>query len=203
MREVISFFYADPTSKFGEIVVDAFIHETHTLSSEITDHPVENGSVIADHIYNRPFTLVIDGIISNTPMNLVGLTAFDSAKRYLTGESNDVVAGAFDKIEVLFTKREPVTIATSLKIYDDMVLENLTVERGGGMPDFLQFKCTAKQIRKAQQQLIKIPTPKPDRAKPKKKKGLQETKTITSNKAEALKQKNSLVFSLGKKLFGS
>jgi hypothetical protein len=52
------------------------------------------------------------------------------------------------------------------------------------------------------QQHIKIPEPKVSCAKPKQKKGLQETKPISSDTAEGLKKDNSLMFSLGKKLMG-
>ena len=205
VREVISIFYPDPKARLGELVIDAFIHETHTFSSEITEHPIESGSVIGDHVYNMPFALTIDGIISNTPMSLVGLVAFDSAKRFLTnpqGKDNDFALIAFEKIEELFERREPISIATSLKIYHKMVLESLSIERGAGAHESLHFNCTAKQIRLVCQELIKIPGPKVSRAKPKQKKGLQETKPISIEKAEGLKKDNSLIFSLGKKLIG-
>ena len=122
-REIISIFYPDSKARLGELVVDAFVKESHTFSAEITEHPVENGSVMADHVINKPFSLSIDGIISNTPMTLVGLTAFDSAVRFFEGESNNTVTKAFEVIENLFAQRTPISIATSLKIYPDMVLE--------------------------------------------------------------------------------
>jgi hypothetical protein len=183
VREAISFFYPDSKAKLGEIVVDAFLKETHSFSSEITEHPIESGGVIADHIYNLPFCLSIDGIISNTPMSLVGLTAFDSANRYLKNESNDFTQLAFEKIEELFLKRMPISIATSLKTYDQMVVENLSIERGGGNCASLHFQCTAKQILLVNQKRIKLPKPKTSRTQPKQKKGLQETKPISPGKA--------------------
>lgn len=152
IRDVISFFYPEPKARLGEIVVDAFLNETHTFSSEITEHPIESGGTVVDHIHEMPFCLSIDGIISNTPMSLVGLTAYDSAVRFFKDESNDFALMAFAKIEELFHKREPITIATSLKNYDNMVLENLSIERGGGAQESLRFSCTAQQIRFAHQE---------------------------------------------------
>lgn len=203
VREVISIFYPDSKARLGELVIDAFLKETHTFSSEITEHPIEGGMTIVDHVHNQPFCLAIDGIISNTPMSLIGLTAFDSAQRYFEdGENNDFALIAFEKIEEIFKKREPISIATSLKTYHKMVLENLSIERGGGAHESLHFSCTAKQIRLVHQERIKIPEPKTCRGRPKQKKGLQETKPIPTEKAEGLKKDNSLIFSLGKKLFG-
>jgi hypothetical protein len=198
VRDVISFFYPEPKARLGEIVVDAFLNETHTFSSEITEHPIEGGGTLVDHIHEMPFCLSIDGIISNTPMNLVGLTAFETATRYLNGDNNDFALVAFEKIEELFKKREPITIATSLKTYHKMVLENLSVERGGGAQESLRFSCTARQIRLAHQERIKInepPEPKVSSAKPKQKKGLQEAKPIGPEKAEAIEKEKSVMFS--------
>ena len=110
-------------------------------------------------------------------MGLIGLTAFDSASRALNKDSNNFVEIAFKNLEELFLKREPITIVTSLKIYPNMVLENLTVERGGGDGASLSFSCSAKQIRIVEQSLIDIPTPKFKRAQPKQKRGSQESPT--------------------------
>ncbi len=193
VREVISIFYPDSKARLGELVVDAFIKESHAFCAEITEHPVENGSVMADHIITKPFSLTIDGIISNTPMTLVGLTAFDSAKRFVEGESNDMVVYAFETIEDLFAKRTPLSIATSLKTYHKMVLESLTIERGGGFyNDSLHFSCTAKQIHLAHQDRIKLPEPKVSRARPQQKKGLQETKPIPKEQADSIKEKSNI-----------
>jgi hypothetical protein len=90
VRDVISIFYPDSKACLGELVVDGFVHETHTLTSKITEHPIESGSSIADHVHQEPFALAIEGIISNTPMTLVGIAAFDSAKRFIDGDSNDL-----------------------------------------------------------------------------------------------------------------
>lgn len=197
VRDVISIFYPDSKARLGELVIDAFIRETHAFASELSEHPVENGSSIVDHVHNKSLCISLDGIISNTPMNLVGLTAFDSAARFFDGESNDFALKAFERIEELFKKREPLSIATSLKTYDKMVLESLSVGRGGGHhADSLHFSCTAKQIQLAHQDRIKLPEPKIERAKPKQKRGLQETKPVPKEQAEAIKPNNSLFFKL-------
>jgi hypothetical protein len=53
-----------------------------------------------------------------------------------------------------------------------------------------------------QQQLIAIPEPKVSRVKPKQNRGLQETKPVPKEQAEAIHTDRSLLFSLGRKLFG-
>lgn len=49
------------------LTFDATIRETHTHTSTVTDHPVETGSNVADHIRPDPDALTMDAHISNTP----------------------------------------------------------------------------------------------------------------------------------------
>lgn len=52
------------------ITLDASLHEQHTGTATITDHPVEQGSNIADHIRPDPDMLTIEGVVSNQPLYL-------------------------------------------------------------------------------------------------------------------------------------
>lgn len=172
----VSLLFADQRYRIGELLIDAVIKETHELRAQVSEHPTESGESFCDHVQNLPVQIQIDGIISNTPMTLVGLTAISSLTNYLTDRSNDLAEQAFRKIEEIFSKREPITIATTLKEYPNMVLESLSVERGGGTSESLHFKTTAKQVRRVHQSLIDLPEPKVERAKPKRKMGKQESK---------------------------
>lgn len=49
------------------IEVDAVTREQPTMSSQITDHPVETGANISDHVRAEPLKLEIEGVITNTP----------------------------------------------------------------------------------------------------------------------------------------
>lgn len=55
------------TGQTYTLTLDASIHETHTATSTVTDHPVERGSNVADHIRPDPDVLTMEAIISNTP----------------------------------------------------------------------------------------------------------------------------------------
>lgn len=49
------------------IELDASVREQHDTTAQVTEHPVERGSNIADHIRAEPRRLTIEGVISNTP----------------------------------------------------------------------------------------------------------------------------------------
>lgn len=202
IAEKISLLFRDKEHRLGELLVDAFLSETHHLSAKASEHPVESGISIVDHIQIQPLTLELKGIISNTPMGLLGLTAYKSAQNYFNNQSNDLAAAAFKKLEDIFAKREPITIATSLKDYPNMVLESLLIEREGHTSASLHFSCTAKQIRVVHQKFLQIPKPKNSRSKTKKKQGLQESKEIAPEQAQAIEEENSFIFDKLKRLLG-
>lgn len=55
------------TGQTYNLTLDASVHEVHTASSTITDHPVERGANVADHIRPDPDVLTMEAWISNTP----------------------------------------------------------------------------------------------------------------------------------------
>lgn len=187
LAQEISLFFTDKQYRLGEITIDAIVKENHELRAKISEHPSEGGESFIDHVAHEATTIQIDGIISNTPMTWIGITAVESLVNYFHEKSNDIVAQAFKKLEDIFAKREPISIVTSLKEYDNMVLESLSIERGGGSFDSLHFNATAKQIRIIEKATIDIPPePKIERAKPKKNVGMQETKVATPEKKSLL-----------------
>lgn len=55
--------------------VDVTIFESHSLNSKVTDNPIEDGSSISDHIIKLPRRFSMEGIVSNTPITLLGSAA--------------------------------------------------------------------------------------------------------------------------------
>jgi hypothetical protein len=194
--ELISFFYPKAHARLGELVIDAVIKEGHELKAKVSEHPTESGASFCDHVSLEPMTLQIEGIISNTPMTFVGLTAIRSFDNYLHDRSNDLAVDAFKKLEAIFAKRQPISITTTLKDYDNMVLESLSFERGGGTAESLHFRATAKQIRIAKQATIAISEPKVESVKPKQNLGKQESKAASAELSQKTAEKRSLLSSM-------
>lgn len=51
---------------------DVVLSETTSLPSEVTDHPVEIGAPIVDHVQLRPVSVSVMGTVSNTPIGTRG-----------------------------------------------------------------------------------------------------------------------------------
>ena len=160
----------------GEIILDVALEETHTRQAKITEHPVESGCTISDHIQALPESIQLEGIISNTPMSFLGVPFFDGTK--------DRAQEAFKKLEELFQNSQTVDIVTTLKTYSNMALENLNIHRNAHNSEALKFTCCAKNIRMAESVVIQIPKPKVKRAQPKKSLGKQPATPVSEPVAQ-------------------
>ncbi len=178
--QTVSMLFDAPKAAIGEVILDVAISETHTLQARATEHPVESGCSIIDHIQTLPDSIQLDGIISNTPTAFLGTPFF---------ESGNYADEAFRQLEELMKSGQPVQIVTSLKTYKNMALENLTIKRTAANSDALCFSCSAKQIRMVESKIISLPKPKMKRAQAKKSLGKQPTTKapqLVTEKAKSL-----------------
>lgn len=124
--------------------VDVAVSEDHSFDSEVTEHPVERGADVADHVRARPITLTIEGLVSDDPIGTVRDQRLASA-----GGSIEHAPPSDDAFALLLSvrdAREPVTIVTSLRTYEDMVLTSLSVPRGARTGHALRFMATFVQV---------------------------------------------------------
>ena len=56
--------------EIGDIWIDVSVREGHALTAEVTEHPVETGADVADHIRPMPATIDIEGAVTNHPIEL-------------------------------------------------------------------------------------------------------------------------------------
>lgn len=117
--------------------IDVAVTETHGFESEVTEHPVESGADIADHVRARPIVVTLDSVVSDTPIG-------DLAAR----RSTDTLPSreALARLLAIRDAREPITIETDLRVYDNMVMESLSIPRSVQTGDALRFSATFKQI---------------------------------------------------------
>lgn len=55
-------------TSIGTVVVDASVNEVHSLPATVTEHPVEQGADVTDHVRLQPLSLTIQGLITNNPI---------------------------------------------------------------------------------------------------------------------------------------
>jgi len=111
--------------------------EDHQFSSTVTDYPIEDGSVISDHIIEKPLMITIDGIVSDTPLAVIAALRSDNSKPS---------ADAFAELMDMRDAREPVTVETSMGTFTQMALQDVSFPRAAGDGDTLRFRASFKQI---------------------------------------------------------
>jgi hypothetical protein len=77
---MVSITFTTPGGLTEEIVLDATVRQVHRASATITEHPVEEGSNISDHIRPDLDAIRVEAVITNTPIvqpgsNMDGVTS--------------------------------------------------------------------------------------------------------------------------------
>lgn len=143
----------------GEVEFNAVIDEAVNSSSDVTEHPVEDGVDVADHVKVKPDTVPISGVIAGD----------DAAQ----------------KLSVLrrFQREREVLTFIGRNLMENVVIENMSTNHGVGTRDGFEFSITLKRVRIAKMQEVNIVTPAASVSKTQVKgttsKGIQQPKQVT------------------------
>lgn len=158
--------------------VDNWLSEKHEYAASFSQYPVESGFVVSDNMVLEPKKITVSGYISSiksVPYTL-SLLNYKTTEKLRDGWS--ILTGALEA-------GEPLTVATSLGIYDNMFIENLSseeIDEKSGLS--LVFKLDLKEIRTAQSQttttnvVIDKNSPYADKNDPIEAAGQNQTETI-------------------------
>jgi hypothetical protein len=117
--------------------VDATVTEDHNYESEVTSYPIEKGADITDHVRARPVTVSMECIVTDTPIGIMR-----DIRSGTTLPSDDILK----KLLQMRDAREPITIETSLRKYENMVLQSFSIPRSNTVGDALRFNASFIQI---------------------------------------------------------
>nr|HEX4314795.1 hypothetical protein [Kofleriaceae bacterium] len=124
-------------------LIDAALSEGHAFEAEVTDYPVEQGADITDNMRIKPAIVTITGIVSDTPLGPLVEQRANEAQAGSVGLPSDA---ALAKLLEIQNSREPVTIITSRKLFDDMLLQHLDVPVDAKTGNALRFTAVFKQV---------------------------------------------------------
>lgn len=141
--------FPDPKepSQVGQIEFDVLVEHEVNLSSEVTENPVEDGSPIHDHIINQAPKLRMVVALALAPVTWYERHGSDP------GRIDDAAA----KLEEIWNARTPVTVATHSKIYEDMVITDLSIPRKQQDKKVLNVPIEFTKIRKVQVKTTQLP----------------------------------------------
>lgn len=114
----------------GSIQLDSVIYEDHSNNVTITKNPVEAGVDITDHAIIQPKVLSLRGVVTDTPLGQAafGLLIDSITGLFGTSTSDNVTRSqqAYEALILLQENREPIEVSTRLKIYQNMLITNVS-----------------------------------------------------------------------------
>jgi len=99
--------------QIDRIWIDCSIRESHGMSAQCTQFPVEDGPNVSDHVRTQPETLHLEGVVSNTPLDAPkshteGLVFDDKSSYPLRDAHGQKITTTFDTYVSKSLEGEPV-----------------------------------------------------------------------------------------------
>lgn len=124
-------------TNIGSYFFDAFIRVDHTSKLKVTEHPIESGSVVADHAYLEPKELIIEIGMSDAMQSLV-------PGQFSGGWSRSVTA--YQMLLDLQATRTPLFIYTRLGPYNNMLITSISAPDDKNTRFGLKCSVTLREI---------------------------------------------------------
>jgi len=174
--DVLSLFFGkDPRTQLWtadgiRLPCDGVLAFDHTMESEITDSPVEDGSKISDSIIHAPREATLEGIVSDYPAKMLGgVLSGGLSGAGITG-ATDLIGGplgdlfgkerfsqiAFRTLEQAWETRTALTVITRMRPYDDMYIQRLSIPQTKATANTLRFSMRLRQIKTVSSSLVAV-----------------------------------------------
>lgn len=119
-------------TKVATVELDVTVREEYAYSARVTTYPVEDGFTLSDHIINDPIRLVLEGIVTDTPIGI------------FFGTTRSIAA--FNQLIEIYRRKELVTVITGLKQYSKMAITSLNVPRDIRTGQSLNFSIELQEV---------------------------------------------------------
>ena len=122
---------------FDGFFIDATPTEQHSFDSVITTNPIEDGSLVADHVRLLPDKISYTCIVSDTPIGVIADLRPEGAV-----PSQD----AYAKLKKIRVDKKPITIKDSLDVFENMMIKGLSIPRSAATANALEFTVSFEQL---------------------------------------------------------
>lgn len=150
----VCLFYPKDGYKVGSVELDLILDEDHSKSAQVTENPLQDGRAISDGIFLELQEGSLTGLVTNHSVKI----AEERAKQLELQDSETLIAEAENyqlenrakqawvDLKAVMDAKQPVTIVTSLEVYDNVAITNISTERNGDSGDALEIKVSFRQI---------------------------------------------------------
>lgn len=129
-----------------------FISEKHSLKFRVSDHPLQDGSTISDHVHQEMQECTVEGMFTNHPLRkLEEVNEVKFKDEYATIDVKPTVSNTalanFEKLKLLAKQRKPVRLVCSLEIYPKMVITGIDYDRDSKSGSSIRFTMTLRELK--------------------------------------------------------
>lgn len=181
--------------------VDATMSENQELISEITNNPIEDGSLVSDHVVKTPRRYSMEGVVSDSPITIqsaiigavagVPGTLIGGAIGGITTAAVSAIGGillstgkgkpsviALQTLDAIYENSIPLTIVSGLRTWTNMVMVNLAAPRTAQTSGGLFFNATFQELKIVTSEVVAVPPTDTPVPVSKVKKGTQGTDVV-------------------------
>ena len=127
----------NPASEQISLIADAVVTELHTDELVMTDHPVEQGSVISDHAYMMPKVVELEYGWSASPK---------SELNPYPVRGDEFIRSLYQQLLEFQSKRVLLNINTGKRNYSSMLIQKLTEETNRDTENALVVRVLCRQV---------------------------------------------------------
>lgn len=139
-------------SKLTYMPFNLFILEKHSLKFRVSEHPLQDGATISDHVHQEMQECTVEGMFTNHPLRkLEEVNEVKFKDEYATSDVKPTVSNTalanFEKLKLLAKQRKPVRLVCSLEIYPKMVITGIDYERDSKSGSSIRFTMTLRELK--------------------------------------------------------
>ena len=136
-------------SDMQEYPFDLFKDESHSLDFKFSEHPLQDGSVITDHVTQQLRTCKVTAMFTNHSLrknvgndNIIKVEGYENAVI-----TENTALKRFEALERLAKQRMPVRLVTSLVVYPKMIIKQIKVQRNEKDGESITFTMTLSEFK--------------------------------------------------------
>lgn len=184
---------------------DATVREDHVSTATITEHPIEEGASVSDHVRDDLDSIEMQIVVSNTPIDVPsdhadGVAGSQQSVELRASDGSDLgsalalvfdgtlarVRSVYEELLDLKERGQQLTVMTSLREYEDMVVKKVTPTRDAATGNSLVASVEFKQVSIVSSEIVDAPEPRETRGNNESERGRENTEEDGSESQSAL-----------------
>lgn len=147
--------FPDRRTHMGTLVLDVLLSEEIDMPSQVSQYPVEDGTIISDHITQGSETLRISGL-----MSIAGVAAFSNLSPLIgAAKGGAKMIDIVESLRSMHRNRALVVVSSGQSYFRDFAFTSLSMHRsaddGGG--NWLSIKAELIKVRKVRLKTAEVP----------------------------------------------